>query len=110
MSAIPAKTRRMVALRSDDVCEVCGKATATNIHHRQYVSRGGDNSLENLLHVCGLGGASGCHQVAHSGEGAEMGWSVASWDDPQHIPVLYRGELKWLTKWGSAIAVGTTEF
>lgn len=110
MSAIPAKTRRMVALRSDDVCEGCGKATATNVHHRQYLSRGGSHSLENLLHLCGMGNAGGCHGVAHSGEGAEMGWSVASWQDPRDVPVLYRGTLRWLTKWGSAVDVGEALF
>jgi 5-methylcytosine-specific restriction endonuclease McrA len=106
MTAIPAKTRRLVALRSDDVCEGCGKAQATEIHHRQFRSRGGDNSLENLWHVCGWGNHTGCHGTAHSAEGHELGWSVNSWDNPRDVPVLYRGVLRWLTAWGSAVEVG----
>ena len=110
MTAIPPKTRRMVDLRSDSLCEGCGEAPATNIHHRQYLSRGGTHALDNLLHLCGLGNVNGCHGRAHTGEGAELGWSVQSWDDPQHIPVMYRGVGKWLTLWGSAVDVGTTDF
>ena len=116
MSVIPPKARRMVSVRSDDLCEGCGKRPATDVHHRKYRSRGGKHTLENLIHLCGGesglpgGNHSGCHGIAHSGEGHELGWSVHSWDDEQHIPVLYRGTLKWLTAWGSAINVGETSF
>jgi 5-methylcytosine-specific restriction endonuclease McrA len=106
MSAIPAKTRRMVELRSDSLCEGCGERPATEIHHRQYRSRGGSHGLENLIHLCGSGNHSGCHGTAHSAEGHELGWSVHSWDDPRDEPVLYRGTLRWLTAWGSAVDVG----
>lgn len=107
---IPPKTRRMVELRSDNLCEGCGEAAATNIHHRQYLSRGGTHALENLLHLCGSGNHTGCHGKAHSAAGHELGWSVNSWDEPEHVPVSYRGVDRWLTGWGSAVEVGTTPF
>lgn len=110
MSAIPARTRRLVEVRSDGICEGCGTAPATDIHHRKYRSRGGTHRLENLIHLCGAGNTSGCHGRAHSADGDDTGWSVHSWDDEQHIPVSYRGELRWLTGWGSAVPMGETVF
>ncbi len=37
---------------------------ATHIHHRRYRTRGGTNSLDNLLHVC-----IGCHDWIHQNGG-----------------------------------------
>lgn len=108
---IPAKTRRALHERSGGVCEGCGRRPATDAHHRQYLSRGGAHDLENLFDTCGGasglagGNHSGCHGVAHSGEGHELGWSVHSWDDPALIPVLYRGVLSWLTRDGRVVDV-----
>ena len=108
---IPAKLRRLVEERSEGVCEGCGSAPATNLHHRQFLSRGGVHAAWNLIHLCGMGNTSGgCHGKAHGGDGEALGWSVHSWDDPQHVPVLYRGVEKWLTGWGSAVDVGEVVF
>lgn len=112
MSAIPAKTRRLVEVRSGGVCEGCGQRPATDVHHRKYLSRGGTHKLDNLLHLCGGaaglpgGNHSGCHGVAHSTAGHEVGWSVHSWDDPAHVLVTYRGVEMWLTLWGSVKEAG----
>jgi len=110
MSAIPPGTRRLIETRSDGTCEGCGQAPATDMHHRKYRSRGGTHAIDNILHLCGSGNTSGCHGRAHTAEGTELGWSVQSWDDEQHIPVSYRGVDRWLTRWGSAVEVGEVAF
>lgn len=102
----------MVEVRSGGICEGCSARPATDIHHRQYRSRGGSHALDNLLHLCGGeagmagGNHSGCHGKAHTKAGHELGWSVHSWDDPAHVPVNYRGREAWLTRWGSAVSTG----
>lgn len=105
---IPAKNRRLVEDRSGGLCEGCGTREATNVHHRQYLSRGGGHEVSNLFHCCGLGNiqTAGCHGTAHSGEGHELGWSVNSWADPKLVPVLYRGVMSWLTDDGRVVDVG----
>jgi hypothetical protein len=97
---IPPKNRRIVEERCGGVCEGCGKQPATNLHHRLYRSRGGGNEVSNLIALCGMGNAAGCHQIAHSGEGVELGWSCNSWTSPTLTPVLYRGVMSWLTDQG----------
>jgi hypothetical protein len=89
------------------VCEGCGQRPATNIHHRKYASRGGKSEIVNALHLCGMGNVlgAGCHGVAHSAEGHELGWSVNSWGNPALTPVLYQGELAWLTNDGRTVDV-----
>lgn len=87
---IPAKNRRIVEQRSQGVCEGCGDRPASDIHHRQYLSRGGSHDVHNLLHLCGFGNASGCHGRAHS-DGEREGWSIRSRYRSEVVPVLYRG-------------------
>jgi hypothetical protein len=104
---IPPGNRRIVEERSGSVCEGCGKARATEVHHRRYRSRGGGHEVSNLLHLCGFGNNAneGCHGVAHSAEGGELGWSCNSWENPKHRPVLYRGTLMWLVDDGRVVDV-----
>lgn len=53
------------------------------MHHRKFLSRGGDHSPANLAHLCGGasglagGNHSGCHGLAHSATPPE-GWSIPS--------------------------------
>lgn len=84
---IPEKTRKAVHARSGGVCEGCHLRPAVQIHHRRYVSRGGSNDLINLLDLCGLGNAAGCHGIAHTATGERLGWSVRSGIDPSTVPV-----------------------
>lgn len=92
---IPPQNRRTVMDRSCGFCEGCGKRPVSDIHHRKYKSRGGGHEVENLLALCGGPGGmaggnhSGCHGIAHSAEGHELGWSVHSWDDPGSKPVKH---------------------
>jgi hypothetical protein len=102
---IPPKNRRIVEQRSGFSCEGCGATEATEIHHRKYRSRGGGNEVANLIHLCGWGNHTGCHGVAHSAEGGELGWSCNSWTDPALTPVLYRGVMSWLTPDGRVVDV-----
>jgi hypothetical protein len=103
---IPARNRRIVQERCGGICEGCGKRPATDVHHRKYKSRGGTHDVWNLIAFCGGAGGmaggnhSGCHGVAHSAEGHELGWSVNSWGDPRLTPALWRGEQSWLTAEG----------
>lgn len=61
-------------------------------HHRKLRTRGGKDSLENLLAV-----AFDCHEWIHSHphEAGAGGWMLHSWDDPAAELVYYRGE-RWI--------------
>ena len=87
MSKFPQEVRDKVAHRSQLRCEGCGGEGPLQLHHRQYRSRGGQDTVENALALCGLGNASKCHGRAHSAEGEALGWSVRSRFDPATIPV-----------------------
>ena len=102
---IPPGNRRIVMERCGGICEGCGQKPATELHHRKYRSRGGGHEVSNLIYLCGWGNHTGDHGVAHSAEGHELGWSVHSWDNPAHVPVLYRGVMSWLTPDGRVVDV-----
>lgn len=87
---IPAKNRRLIELRSGGVCESCGDRPASDVHHRQYLSRGGSHDVHNLVHLCGFGNASGCHGRAHT-NGWQEGLSIGRGYRSELIPLLYRG-------------------
>lgn len=64
---------------------------ASEVHHRQFRSRGGSHAVSNLLHLCGWGNHTDCHGDAHDGLVGELrGWSVRSGFDPATVPTLYR--------------------
>jgi len=44
-------------------CEACQRSGSVDIHHIKYRSRGGDNSISNLMAVC-----RHCHDKAHNEE------------------------------------------
>lgn len=93
---IPAKNRRTIELRSGGVCESCGDRPASDIHHRQYLSRGGVHDVHNLVHLCGGafgmagGNHSGCHGRAHA-NGWPEGLAIGRGYRSELIPMLYRG-------------------
>ncbi|QHF24120.1 hypothetical protein GTU73_08920 [Rathayibacter sp. VKM Ac-2804] len=105
---IPEGARLAVEARSAGMCEGCGLRRATEVHHRKFRSRGGDNAVENLLHLCGSGNHSGCHGAAHGSPPtpercSAIGWAVRADEDPLAVPVIYRGRLRHLTADGVAI-------
>jgi hypothetical protein len=89
MSGFPPKVIRALKNRSRGLCEGCGLAPATEAHHRQYRSRGGTETLDNALHLCGWGNHTGCHGIAHSGrQGEACGWAVRTGFSTLEVPVL----------------------
>lgn len=89
---IPAKVRSALRRRADDCCEKCGLRYANNAHHRKNLSQGGEDTLSNLMLLCGSG-TTGCHGwiTEHPKESYREGWSVRRGDDPASKRVLYRG-------------------
>lgn len=90
----PAVIREMKK-RSRGICEGCGVEQATEAHHRQYRSRGGSDLLSNALHLCGSGNHSGCHGIAHTIIGEQLGWSIRSGFDPAIVPVFHKFDGTW---------------
>lgn len=86
---IPAAVVRLVEARSGGLCEACGRVPAREKHHRQYRSRSGSDVASNLLDLCGWGNHTGCHGVAHSKRGHDLGLSVHSWDSPDAVAVVH---------------------
>lgn len=65
---IPPANRALVRKRSGGICEICHVQPATDVHHRQYRSRGGSHDVENLIDACGPGNVFGCHGRAHGAD------------------------------------------
>jgi len=61
-----------------------------SIHHRKQRSLGGDDSLPNLITLCGTG-ATGCHGEVHDDPAADRlaGYMLSSWQEPRTVGVLY---------------------
>lgn len=112
----PAQSKRAyqrVAERSFGLCEGCGHARASQMHHRKYRSRGGLDEVANLLHLCAgvVGGnVDGCHGRAHTQEGEDDGWSLPSGVTPAHELVLYRGNWVYLLPDGGLDPWNEVEF
>jgi hypothetical protein len=106
---MPISQRRGYAIvheRSGRVCERCGRARATSVHHRQKRSQQGDHRPANLVHLCG-DGTTGCHGwVEHCPEQArETGYQVDSHQDPSDVPIRTRHGLVLLDDEGGMSAV-----
>ncbi len=82
------KTRIAVRQRSNEVCERCDQARATDMHHRKNRSQSGRWHPANIMHICAL-----CHvEITAEPELArENGWSMLSTHNPADVPVLRRG-------------------
>ncbi|OOB90335.1 HNH endonuclease [Rathayibacter sp. VKM Ac-2630] len=105
---VPIGVQLAVEARSGGMCEGCGLHRATEKHHRKFRSRGGEDTVENLLDLCGSGNHSGCHGAAHGARPAPerceaIGWEVRTDEDPLDVPVPYRGRLVHLTADGYTI-------
>lgn len=91
--------RALVQARDGDECQMCGRFLyqRRSVHHRLPKGMGGSALLEspaNLLTLCGLGNADGCHGKAHSNPqwARNHGWIVARSLEPADIPVdMYDG-------------------
>lgn len=89
------KVLRDLKKRSGGVCEGCGVNVAVQAHHRQFKSRGGSGLLSNALHLCGSGNHTGCHGIAHTVIGEQLGWSIRSGYDPAVVPVFRKFDGTW---------------
>lgn len=107
-----AKLRALVEAR-DKACVRCGAVVPRDedsIHHRIPRGRGGENTAENLLLLCGSG-TTGCHGYveSHRTEAYNHGYLVRTGFDPLDVPVLLAGKAwaypspdgKWVVSDGS---------
>ncbi len=80
----------LVIQRAGGYCEKCGRPASESmaLHHRKLKSRGGKDSVSNLMHVhheCHNLGTDSIH--LRPGFAADKGWMVASWDEPETAPM-----------------------
>lgn len=94
---VTEETARLVHDRSGGVCEVCGAARATNLHHRLARGMGGTKAAIHgpdwLLHLCGTG-TTGCHGYieSHPEVSYARGWKIRRNRDPSTAPVQLGGQ------------------
>lgn len=74
-------TRSILRIRSDGLCERCGRH-GTTVHHRKNRSQGGRWTPANCVALCG-DGTRGCHGwvTEHPEKAHEQGWTVWSFED-----------------------------
>jgi hypothetical protein len=94
-----------VAVRSKGICEADGTAEAVAMHHRKYRSRGGEDTVSNLLHLC-----LEHHLQAHTAIGEQAGWSIRSGHKPERVPYFRKFDGTWwlLSEGGEPEAVHPT--
>ena len=85
-----------VILRAGGYCEKCGKVLHDYaLHHRKLKSRGGKDSVSNLMvlhNECHNLGTMSVHMTPELS--TKRGHMVSSWDNPEDVPVLMAdGEL-----------------
>ena len=98
---------RLVEERAGNYCETCGTPALASmaLHHRKLKSRGGKDSVSNLIRV-----HHGCHNLdtdsihANPSMATDKGWMVSSWSEPENEPFLQPDGLWVLLKMD-----GTTE-
>lgn len=80
----------LVIKRAGGYCEKCGRpGSDMALHHRKLKSRGGKDSVSNLIHVhheCHNLGTDSIH--LNPGLAGDKGWMVASWQDPANTPMF----------------------
>lgn len=88
------KCRQLVAIRSQGLCERCGRRGDT-FHHRKNRSAGGGWSLTNIVHLCG-DGTRGCHGwvTTHPKLAGEEGFHIPSWVAPEQVPILLHKRIR----------------
>lgn len=84
------KVIQLVEERAGGYCEVCGLSALPSmaLHHRKLRSRGGEDTVSNLIWV-----HHGCHNLKstsiHSNPeyASQKGWMVGSWQTPSDVPI-----------------------
>ena len=82
---------KAVEERAGHYCETCGLPATESmaLHHRKLKSRGGKDSVANLIrvhHECHNLGSMSIH--AQPTMSTNNGWMVSSWRDPEDVPLL----------------------
>lgn len=82
---------KLVEERAGNYCETCGGSALESmaLHHRKLKSRGGKDSVANLIrvhHSCHNLGTDSIH--ANPSMATDKGWMVSSWADPETEPML----------------------
>jgi hypothetical protein len=87
---IDSKIVALVSERAKGYCEACGKPEHATmaLHHRKLKSRGGKDSVSNLMRV-----HHSCHNMSTGSIHANPAWAedkgfmVASWQEPHEVPM-----------------------
>lgn len=81
---ISREAYRAVATRSGGICERCMVEVAIHMHHRKFRSRGGMDTVSNIVHLCQT-----CHLWAHSEgiEATDNGWAIATGGNPEGLAI-----------------------
>ena len=82
-SEVWKKLRQKILNRSDHICEGCGEAPATQVHHMNYERWGGNELLIDLLAVC-----RDCHKKLHPKDKGIVDVLI----DSRNLPQNNRGE------------------
>ena len=84
------KIAEAVIARANGYCEVCGLPCHDGaLHHRKLKSRGGKDTISNLIYV-----HHGCHNLntdsihLNPETATDNGWMVESWKEPHERPML----------------------
>lgn len=97
--------RSLVRIRDGHYCQMCGRSIVDQpsaLHHRKRKGMGGSALLEspqNLIRLCGLDNATGCHGRAHGNPvwARDNGWMLWRIQDPLDVPVNTFHGLVYLT-------------
>lgn len=99
---IPEEIKEAIRERSDYICEAMIPEAgcewkATDMHHRQMRSQGGQHEVVNLVHIC-----RACHRYTHLHPAISYtaGFLVKSHGNPATTPVKRRGGFTILTEEG----------
>jgi hypothetical protein len=100
------RIRALVLDRDLFGCSYCGdgpsrisdRGLRLEIHHRLPKGRGGKDSPDNLVTICGLGNAAGCHRSMDQNRAAALarGFVLHTGQDPLDVPAVYHDEVAWL--------------
>jgi hypothetical protein len=87
---VDKKIVKIVLERAKGYCEVCGWDLGEDyaLHHRKLKSRGGKDSVSNLMavhHKCHNLGTDSIH--FNPERATEKGYMVSAWSEPHQIPV-----------------------
>jgi len=95
---VDQKIVALVEARAGYYCETCGGPALESmaLHHRKLKSRGGKDSVSNLIrvhHECHNLGTNSIHK--NPSIATDKGWMVSSWADPEAEPFL-QPDGKWV--------------